>query len=392
MFTVFDILCAIVILTQFMTNEEKFKLITRNLEEVLTEEELKNLIESGIPLKHYIGFEISGKGHVGWVFTMQKIKDLQDAGVEVNILLADWHTWLNKKLDGTLETAKRMAKEYFEQALKACALSAGADPEKINFVLGSELYEKLGGDYWAEVIQVAKTTTLARMIRSTTIMGRKESEISDTAMLIYPAMQAADIFALEVNIAHAGTDQRNVHVVAREAAGEMGKQKPIAIHHHLLQGLMQPVFTVDENGKKVMDLEAAKMSKSKPDSAIFIHDEPDEIKKKIINAYCPEGEVEFNPILDWTKHLIFYPSALPDQVLEVQVLEVQRKPEYGGSVVYSSYEDLEKDYAEKKLHPMDLKNAVAEWLIAKLEPARKYFEDPKRKAALEEIEKFTSKS
>ncbi|MDD5147273.1 MAG: tyrosine--tRNA ligase [Candidatus Daviesbacteria bacterium] len=370
-----------------MTSEEKFDLITRNLEEVLTEEELKVLIESGKPLKHYIGFEISGKVHLGTGFaTMQKIKDLQQAGVSTTIFLADWHTWLNKKLDGTLETARRMAGDYFEEGLKASALCVGADPNKIEFVLGSELYEKIGQSYWADVIRVSKATTIARMLRSTTIMGRKENEISDSAMLIYPAMQSADIFALGVTIAHAGTDQRNVHVVAREAAGKIGKQKPIAIHHHLLQGLAQPVFKTDENGKKVMDLEAAKMSKSKPDSAIFIHDEPDEIKKKITNAYCPEGEVEFNPILDWTKHLIFYPSAS-----QGDALQVQRDQKWGGDITYTTYEELEKDYAGKKLHPMDLKNAVAEWLIAKLEPARKYFEDPKRKAALAEIERLTSK-
>ena len=365
-----------------MTNDEKFNLITRNLEEVLTEEELKQLIESGTPLKHYIGFEISGKGHMGWVLTLQKIKDLQNAGVEVQILLADWHTWLNKKLDGTLETAKRLGREYFEQALRACAICAGADPDKINFVLGSELYEKLGNSYWANVVRVAKATTLSRMIRSTTIMGRKESEIQDSAMLIYPAMQSADIFALKANIAHAGTDQRNVHVVAREAAGSLGEEKPVAIHHHLLQGLLQPVLIKDENGKQVLDVEAAKMSKSKPDSAVFIHDSPDEIRRKVNNAFCPEGEVEFNPILDWAKHLIFYEdnSKLP----------ISRKPEHGGDVTYSSYTDLEKDYAEKKLHPQDLKAAVAEWLITKLEPARKYFENPKRKKALEEIERLTS--
>lgn len=365
-----------------MTTEEKLKLVTRNLEEVLTEDELRKLIESGTPLKHYIGFEISGKGHVGWVFTMQKIKDLQDAGVEINILLADWHTWLNKKLDGTLETAKRMSREYFEEALKACALCAGADPNKINFVMGSELYEKLGSEYWAMVVKVAKATTLARMIRSTTIMGRKESEISDTAMLIYPAMQSADIFALGVNIAHAGTDQRNVHVVAREAASSLDQKKPVAIHHHLLQGLIQPVLTTDENGKQVMNLEAAKMSKSKPESAIYIHDDPEEIKRKINAAYAPEGIVEFNPILDWVKYLIFY---------EPTQFTVKRDSKWGGNLEYSSYEDLEKDYAEKKLHPQDLKAAVAQWLITKLEPAREYFEDSKRKAALEEIERLTAK-
>lgn len=366
-----------------MDTQTKINLITRNLEETLTVEDLEELIKSGEPLRHYIGFEISGKVHVGGLFMMMRIKDLQEAGVEAQILLADWHTWLNKKLDGTLETAQRMGREYFEEAYKAVALCVGADASKIKFVLGSELYEELGSDYWAMVVKVAKATTLARMMRSTTIMGRKEQEISDTAMLIYPAMQSADIFALKANIAHAGTDQRNVHIVAREAAEELGQKKPVAIHHHLLQGLMPPVLVTDESGKKQLDVEAAKMSKSKPNSAIYIHDTPEQIKEKINSAYAPEGEIEFNPILDWTKHLIFY---LPESTLIVE-----RPAKFGGTVTYNSYQDLEQDYADKKLHPMDLKSAVADWLIAKLEPARKYFEDPKRLAALEEIERLTAK-
>lgn len=188
-------------------------------------------------------------------------------------------------------------------------------------------------------------------------------------------MQSADIFALGVNIAHSGTDQRNVHVVAREAASALGQEKPVAIHHHLLQGLSQS-----------LDIEAAKMSKSKPDSAIFIHDNPEEIKRKINDAYCPEGIVEFNPILDWVKHLILYGSAS-----QGDALQIKRDEKFGEDISYNSYEDLEKDYESKKLHPQDLKNAVAEWLIAKLEPARKFFEDPKRKKALEEIERLTAK-
>lgn len=369
-----------------MTNEEKFKLITRNLEEVLTEEELKALIDSGTPLKHYIGYEISGKVHIGQgIFTMLKIKDLQQAGVKTTILLADWHTWLNKKLDGKLETAQRLGREYLEEAFRAGALCVGADPDKIDFVLGSEFYTDKGLAYWATLIRVSKATTISRMIRSTTIMGRKESEVTDSAMLIYPAMQSADIFMLGVNIAHAGTDQRNVHVVAREAAGEVGFLKPIAIHAHLLQGLLPPVLAKDpETLSDFLDLEAAKMSKSKPDSGIYLHDSLEEIKRKIISAYAPEGIIEFNPILDWVKWLIFYE--------EGSSLTIERKEEHGGDKAYNSYGDLEKDYSEKKLHPQDLKEAVADWLIKKLEPARKYFEDPKKKAALEEIERLTSGS
>lgn len=374
-----------------MTNEEKINLITRNLEEVLTKEELEQLISSGTPLKHYIGFEISGKVHLGTGFaSMLKIKDLQEAGVQTTIFLADWHTWLNKKLDGTLETARKMAREYFEQGMKAAALCVGADPDKIEFILGSELYDKLGNDYWSTVVKVSKATTMARMLRSTTIMGRKESEISDSAMLIYPAMQSADIFSMNITLAHAGTDQRNVHVVARDAAKELGFHKPVAIHHHLLQGLLKPdVWPIPEDNREEAVL-AMKMSKSKPDSAVFIHDSPEEIKRKVMEAFAPEGETKYNPILDWAKHLIFRDTPSRSN-LQGPTLQVERDKKFGGDLSYNSYEDLEKDYLDKKLHPMDLKSAIAEWLIKKLEPARKYFEDPKRKAALEEIEALTKK-
>lgn len=365
-----------------MNQEEQLNLITKDLDEVLTTDELRSLLDSGKRLKHYIGFEISGKVHLGTgIVTMLKIKDLQSAGIKTTILLADWHTWLNKKLDGTLETAKSMAREYFMEGLKAAALCVGADPDQIEFVLGSELYQQLGNSYWSTVIKISKATTISRMLRSTTVMGRQESEVSDAAMLIYPAMQSADIVAMDIDIAHAGTDQRNVHVVAREAAKELGVKKPVVIHHHLLLGLLKPaIWPIPKDASHQQLSEALKMSKSKPDSAVFIHDSAEEITRKIDHAFCPEGETEFNPILDWAKHLIFYDNG------SIQII---RKTEHGGNITYRSYKDLENDYREKKLHPKDLKVAVSNWLIAKLEPARRYFEDPKRKNALRQIEQLT---
>ncbi len=380
-----------------MGTEEKLKLITRNLEEVLTEEELKKLIESGTPLRHYIGFEISGKVHLGQgLAVMQKVKEIHEAGAETIIWLADWHGWINNKLDGTLETAQRMAREYFAEAMRAAYLCVGGDPEALVFKQGSELYTTQP-EFWGKVVKVARATTISRMMRSTDIMGRTAGDSSSTATLFYPAMQAADIFQMEINIAHAGTDQRNVHIVARDVAKNLGVDKPIAIHHHLIMGL-KPLGDNDdpELAKKAANVNnllyeekasliiALKMSKSKPDTAVFITDSPEDIEKKVNNAYAPEGQVEFNPILDWVKHLIFYRP-------QGSTLVVKREERFGGDVEYSAYEDLERDYIARKLHPQDLKRAVAEWLIKKLEPARKYFEDPKRKAALEEIERLTVK-
>ncbi len=377
-----------------MTTDEKISLITRNLEETLTLDELKALIDSGTPLKHYIGFEISGKVHLGQgIATMQKVKEIHDAGAEVVIFLADWHTWINKKLDGTLETASRMAQEYFQEAIKAGYLCVGGNPDDLTFLLGSDLYNN---DYWPKVISVSKATTISRMMRSTDITGRMAGESSESAILLYPAMQAADIFQMGINLAHAGTDQRNVHIVARDAAKNLGYQKPIALHHHLIMGL-KPLGDNDdpELKKKASNVDnlsyeeksslitALKMSKSKPDTAVFITDSPEEIRKKVNNAFAPEGQVEFNPILDWCKYLVFYNPI---------TFTIKRDKKWGGDLSYTNNEELEKDYADKQLHPMDLKLAVAEWLITKLEPARNYFEDPARQAALAEIEKLASKS
>ena len=175
-----------------MTTDERFNLITRNLEETLTEEELKHLLDSDTPLKHYIGFEISGKVHLGTgLATLLKIKDLHDAGAQTVIWLADWHGWINNKLDGTLETANRMAREYFAEGMKAAYLCIGGDPDTLVFKQGSELYANKP-EFWATMIKVAKATTISRMLRSTTIMGRVAGDSSPSANLIYPAMQAAD--------------------------------------------------------------------------------------------------------------------------------------------------------------------------------------------------------
>ncbi len=376
-----------------MTNDEKFNLITRGLDEVLTPEELRSLIESGTPLRHYIGFEVSGIPHIGHtLLAMQKVKDFVDAGVDVTIFIADWHTWLNKKLDGKFETITRLGDTYFKEALKAGYLSVGGNPDDLKFIKASELY-KQHPDFWATMTEVSHNTTLARMVRSVSIAGRKEEEGMDFAILLYPAMQAADIFALQTNLPHGGTDQRKAHVIAKDVAMQItvnplkdisGKHmKPVALHHHLLLGIETPSVWPIPAGDKDAFRETFKMSKSRPNSSIFIHDTPDEIRHKVRQAFAPEGEVEFNPVLDWVKYLIFHEPNT--------TFVIPRDGKWGGNLIYHSYEELEKDYAEKKLHPQDLKNAVAEWLIEKLEPARKYFEDPQRKAALEEVERLTAK-
>jgi tyrosyl-tRNA synthetase len=371
-----------------MDANKRFELIKRNTEEVMTEDDLLNMLESDVRLKHYIGFEISGKPHLGHgLVCMSKVKDFVDAGVDCTIFLADWHTWINNKLGGDRELIKKVAVNYFKEALIAAYKCVGGDPKDLKFVLGSELYHN-NDKYWETVIDVSKNITLGRIERSITILGRKEGEAVDFAKLIYPPMQVADIFIQGINMPHAGLDQRKAQVIARDCALKLNvsplldkhgnKIKPVAIHGHLILGLQKPpIWPVPKD--KLQELwTQMKMSKSIPNSAIYMTDSEDDIRKKIKNAFCPEGEIEFNPILDWAKYLVF--------INNTSKLIVKRAEKFGGDVAYNSYFALEEDFAAKKLHPMDLKQAIADKLVEILTPAMQHFNDPHKKKMKEEME------
>lgn len=355
-----------------MSEIEKFLC---HVEEVLTEADLQELIKSGIKLKHYIGFEISGKLHIGsGIMTALVIKDLQEAGVECNILLADWHTWINDKLGGDMNIIQKVAVGYFKEAIIASLKCVGADPSKINFILGSEFYHH-NDEYWQSLVDISKNLTLARVTKSSTIMGRAEGDNQIFARLIYPPMQVNDIFSMGMNIAHAGMDQRKAHVIAREVAlgltinpltDKSGKKmKPVALHHHLVSGLLKPPKWPIPKDELREVLSEMKMSKSKPNSAVFITDTEDEIRTKINEAFCPEGEVGYNPILDWTKHLIFRGQN--------REFVINRPERWGGDIKVTSYEELQAKFEAKEIHPMDLKAKVAEEIILLLKPAREHF-------------------
>jgi tyrosyl-tRNA synthetase len=158
------------------TAEDRIALIERHLDEVLTHEDLAEMVRQGEPLRHYIGFEISGRIHLGTgLMSMLKVKDFMDAGVACNVLLADWHTWINDKLGGDIEVIRRVAVRYFQEGLSASLAAIGGDPAKLNFVLGTDLYRQNVG-FWETLVDVSKNVTLARVVRSVSIMGREAGE------------------------------------------------------------------------------------------------------------------------------------------------------------------------------------------------------------------------
>ena len=315
-------------------------------EEIVTDDDLKNILETNKKPNHYIGTEISGIPHIGHLFVGgKKINDLDSVGVKTHLLLADWHSVANKKLGGDWDKIKELSKFYKVLFTAFCP--------NINVILGSDLYEK-NDKYWKDMINTATEVTMARATRTLIIQGRNEKDTLYVSQYIYPIMQTTDIEALNVDIPHSGMDQRKVHMLAKEIIGTKKTKRVIApLHHHLLPSLLEPP-KIDDNMMKEEIVAAMKMSKSKPGSAISVLATDDEIRSIIKKGWCPEKTVIGNPILELVRYVI---------IPNLSHFNIERKREYGGDIDYINYKELESDYENGKIHPLDLKNAVANAII-----------------------------
>lgn len=327
------------------------KKLTYNTEEIVTIEELKEVLNKKNP-KAYIGFEPSGSVHIGWKICTNKIKDFVDCGFDFTVLLADWHAYINDKLGGDIEKIK-LCGRYMED----CFTAMGVNKNSVQFIYASDYI----GDpkYWELVLRTSKSTSVARVKRAMDIMGRSAEEAEkDLSKLFYPAMQVSDIFYLDLDIAYGGMDQRRAHMLARETSKKLVRKTPVAIHTPLLTGL--------QAGGGRMDPIEVKMSKSKPDTMLSIHDDPDTVNKKISKAFCPEKIIEGNPVLELCKLVIF-----PE--LKDETFLIKRAEKFGGKLEFNNYGELEKAFA-RDLHPLDLKNATTVYINKILEPIHSFFD------------------
>ncbi|HLD86836.1 MAG TPA: tyrosine--tRNA ligase, partial [Candidatus Nanoarchaeia archaeon] len=424
-----------------MDIEERLNLIRQVGEEIVTEEDLVELLKSKPHPIAYDGFEPSGHDiHIAQgIMRAINVNKMTKAGVKFKMLVADWHGWANNKMGGDLEKIQTVG-HYFVEVWKAC----GMDLKNVEFVWASELLNNR--DYWKTVMQVARHSTVKRILRTVQIMGRSESDSLQASHILYPCMQAADIFHLKADICQLGMDQRKVNMLAREIGPSIGYWKPVIISHHMLMGLGQPETVKDEKivleigqeepilDKFVIELSSVddpstrrrkiggmdfnialkliqgvvyndetiaivcikdksgklleevpvcegkstttktgiaikclkidrtkidnvdllissgklqltanvKMSKSKPDTAIFMTDSEEDIKRKMKKAWCPEGEVAENPVLEYFKYIIFE---------KFDSITIERPEKFGGNLDVGSYKEFETLFAEKKIHP-----------------------------------------
>jgi len=351
--------------------ETKISLIKEIGEEIITEKELRELLQTKEHPIAYDGFEPSGMAHLPFgIYRSINVENLLKAGIRFKLYIADWFGWLNNKMGGDLEKIKLVGK-YFIEVWKA----SGIDMKKVEVIWTSDVIKD--PEYWKKVILIAKNTTVSRAIRCLSIMGRKETELKETAQLFYPMMQTADIFHLGADICQLGLDQRRANMLAREIGPKLGWWKPVIVSHHMLMGLEGVKMPDGYDENRNIDIQiSSKMSKSKPETCIYVHDTKEEIWKKINNAFCPEKVVENNPILDYSKHIIFR---------KFGEMKVERPKKFGGDIIFERYEDLEKAFREGKLHPLDLKKAVADNLEILIKPIREHFEKDKKAKELYEI-------
>jgi tyrosyl-tRNA synthetase len=263
-------------------------------------------------------------------------------------------------MGGNLELIKKVG-EYFVEGYKAC----GLDMKKVKIMWASDLVKD--SDYWKNVISISKLTTIQRAIRAGTIMGREDADMQYVAQALYPMMQAYDPFYLGADIMQLGMDQRKAMILTREVAPKIDNSIRVAAIHHLLIGL--------QGGQRMGPAEA-KMSKSIAGSAVFIHDNKEQITDKINGAFCQPKEVEGNPILEIWKYIIL-------RKFDSRIIKRKNKTD----LEVQSYQELEKTYREGELHPLDLKKETIEALDELLKPIREYFEKNKKAKELYETVK-----
>jgi len=280
-----------------------------------------------------------------------------DEGVNVIILLADWHAWVNDKFGRDMEKIA-VASEYMSEMFKAILRNPteGKGPGEIQFVRASEVMDS--GKYWERVLRCSKNMSLSRVRRTFSIMGRDEdSSDHDLAAFYYPALQAADIFELQVDIAFGGMDQRKAHMYMREVAEKNQWIKPTCIHTPMLSGLKGP------GGR--MDSFDHKMSKSDPGNAVLLDDSLDAIRTKMRQAFLEVGN-QNSPVFEIARYVI---------IPKIGKITVSPDPKYGEDSEWDDVQSFIEAVSDGEIHPLDAKMAVADGISEVLSPISDHFSD-----------------
>ena len=325
-----------------MNIEEKLALIKRNTQEIITEDELKTLIQQKKKPVVYLGTSITGSPHIGYFVWVTKMADFINAGFTVKVLLADIHGALDKTPWELLE--KRY--EYYSIIIPAFFEAIGADTTQLAIVKGSDF--QLKKDYMFDLLKMSTYVTVHDATKAASEVV-KMGDSPKLSGLLYPLMQSIDEEYLGVDVQYGGIDQRKILVFARENMPKLGYRSRIEIMTPLIPGLTA----------------SGKMSSSEKGSKIDVLDDEKTVNEKLNSAYCETGKTENNGVLAFLKHVI-----MVHKHDKKESFSIERPEKFGGNLTYSTYEHLEADYVAAKIHPLDLKKAVAKEINKLLAPIR----------------------
>ncbi len=354
---------------------EKLNLMIGHVQESVGIDHLVNCLADGTSaggdgvIRCYVGFEPSGKAHIGWKVLSLQLRRMLDADANVLIFLADWHAWVNDKFGGRMEDIQVTAR-YMEDCFRTLLGNPpeGDGPGELRFLYASSIMDS--GDYWARVLRCSKNMSLARVRRTFSIMGRSEdSSDGDLSRFFYPALQAADIFEMNIDVAIGGMDQRKAHMYMRDVADRWGWYKATCIHTPIISGLKS-------SGARMESFDH-KMSKSDPSGAILLHDDEGRLAKKMRKAYL-DPEQPDSPVYELIEHII-----LP----EFGEVIVTPKPEFGEPSTWNDLESFKAAVADGTLHPFDAKMGVAAGVSRGLQAIADHFES--NPEALERVTELT---
>jgi len=203
--------------------------LTRNAANVLPEDGLREKLKLGRPLRVKLGIDVTAP-HVtlGNGVPLQRMRAFQDAG-HVGVLIVGDYTSRIGDPSGRSEKRPMIdpavidanAQRYFDAAARII------DPEKTELRFNSEWLGKLD---FAELLRLARTTTVARLLERDDFAKRfAAKEPISVSELLYPLMQAYDSVAVEADVELGGTDQLFNLLTGREVMQEYGLEPQVVL-------------------------------------------------------------------------------------------------------------------------------------------------------------------
>ena len=225
---------------KFLSVDKQLELINRGVEEIIPEDELHNKLERSIktkkPLIAKLGCDPSRPDlHIGHSVVLRKLRHFQDLGHQAVLVIGDFTAMIgdpsgrNKtRPQLSLEEARNNAKTYLDQAKVILNMN------KIKVKYNSEWLDNMR---FSEVIKLASSTTVARMLERDDFTKRYGSEVPISLHeFLYPLAQAQDSVELVSDIELGGTDQKFNLLMGRNLQREIGQEPQCILTMPILEG------------------------------------------------------------------------------------------------------------------------------------------------------------